>query len=176
MKLQPAERKNIILCGVVAILVVVFDYWLKIEAVKYLKGVVPTSYWDGFVVIEYAENRGAFLSLGANLSDEARTWIFVVGVFFILIFCFYSLWKSIHDRWSSLAFSLVISGGIGNLIDRISQGYVVDYIHMGFGGLRTGVFNLADVAISGGLIFLLFFQYLTEKSTQSKSTENTQKI
>ncbi len=166
MKIDRGVRTNIILSLVTAIVVIALDFWLKVEAVRHLKGITPINYWKNFVVIEYAENRGAFLSLGANLSDQARTWIFVVGVFFILIFCFYSLWKSIHDRWSSLAFSLVISGGIGNLIDRISQGYVVDYIHMGIGGLRTGVFNLADVAISGGLIFLLVFQYVSKDANE----------
>ncbi len=172
MKIDRGVRKNILLCFLTAVSVIVLDFWLKIEAVRYLKGTTPSSYWYNTVVIEYAENRGAFLSLGANLSDQARTWIFVVGVFFILIFCFYSLWQSIHDRWSALAFSLVISGGIGNLIDRISQGYVVDYIHMGIGGLRTGVFNLADVAISGGLLFLLIFQYVAKDSSESASSKS----
>lgn len=166
MKLTAKAKTNALICLVIGVLIIGFDFWLKVLAVKHLKGAQIYSYLSNFVVIEYAENRGAFLSLGANLSDEARTWIFVVGVFFILIFCFYSLWKSLDHRLTSLAFSFVIAGGIGNLIDRIAQGYVVDYIHMGFSSLRTGVFNLADVAISGGLLFLLFFQYTQGKETK----------
>jgi signal peptidase II len=149
-------------------LVVVLDQWAKVLAVQYLKGALAKVYLGGFVVVEYAENRGAFLSLGANLSEAARLWIFVIGVFAILIFCIVSLWKSLPHLPTSFAYALVIAGGLGNLIDRIQQGYVVDYVHMGFSWLRTGVFNIADMAISLGLILLLFMQYFS-KSPEEKN-------
>lgn len=159
LRLSAQEKKNLWLSLALTIFLLILDQWVKVLAVDFLKNGPHFSYLSGFVVVEYAENRGAFLSLGASLSDTARLWVFVVGVIFILGFCLYSLWKSASHTAISLSYALVISGGIGNLIDRVRQGYVVDYIHMGFSGLRTGVFNVADVAISAGLILLIFFQY-----------------
>jgi signal peptidase II len=159
MGLSGIQKRNLFMSAAVIVLLLVLDQWVKVLAVNSLKGFAGHSFLNGFVVVEYAENRGAFLSLGANLSDEARMWLFVVGVFFILAFCFYSLFRALSHTPSVISFSLVIAGGIGNLIDRMAQGYVVDYIHMGFSGLRTGVFNIADVAISAGLILLIFLQY-----------------
>lgn len=159
--LSKVEKRNLFLAAALAVFLVVVDQWVKVLAVAGLKGYSAHSYLGGTVVVEYAENRGAFLSLGATLSEDARFWVFVCGVAFILAFCLYSMARSLSHTASSMAFALVIAGGIGNLIDRIAQGYVVDYIHMGFGGVRTGVFNVADVAISAGLILLMFFQYKT---------------
>lgn len=168
LKIFGPKIRNLWLALFVTVIIVFFDQWLKRIAVAHLKGAIAHIYWQGFVVIEYAENRGAFLSLGANLSDTARLWIFVIGVIGILIFCLYSLWQSLSHTLMTLSYAAVIAGGLGNLIDRIQQGYVVDYIHMGFGSLRTGVFNLADVAISTGLIVLVILQYLVpaEKSKE----------
>ena len=62
-----------------------------------------------------------------------------------------------------VALSSVISGGVGNLIDRIWRGSVIDFIYIGVGPLHTGVFNIADMAITGGLMLMLYEQYLAEK-------------
>lgn len=153
------HKKNLAVAGALILALIVLDQWVKALAVTHLRGQQGFTYFGDFIHIEYAENRGAFLSLGASLSDEARLWVFVFGVVLILAFCLYSLFRSLAHTPSVVAYSLVIAGGIGNLVDRAIQGYVVDYIHMGFGFLRTGVFNVADVAISGGLLYLIFLQY-----------------
>lgn len=153
------HKKNIALAAGLIIILTLLDQWVKYLAVAYLKGQRGYAYFGDFIHIEYAENRGAFLSLGASLSDETRFWVFVFGVVLILAFCLYSLFRSLAHTPSVVAYSLVIAGGIGNLVDRALQGYVVDYIHMGFGFLRTGVFNVADVAISAGLLYLIYLQY-----------------
>lgn len=153
------HKKNLAVASVLILVLIVLDQWVKALAVTHLKGRQGFTYFGELVHIEYAENRGAFLSLGASLSDEARLWVFVFGVVLILAFCLYSLFRSLAHTPSVVAYSLVIAGGIGNLVDRALQGYVVDYIHMGVGFLRTGVFNVADVAISGGLLYLIYLQY-----------------
>jgi signal peptidase II len=166
------NKKNFTLAGVLIVVLTLLDQWVKFLAVAHLKGQRGYNYFGDFIQIEYAENRGAFLSLGASLSDEARLWVFVFGVVLILAFCLYSLVRSISHTPSVVAYSLVIAGGIGNLVDRAMQGYVVDYIHMGFGFLRTGVFNVADVAISAGLLYLIFLQYKNpEAVTAAKASE-----
>ncbi|MCO5142662.1 MAG: signal peptidase II [Oligoflexia bacterium] len=153
------QRRNLYLAVFLNFFLIIIDQIVKVWAYADLRGKNPFSYLSGTIVIEYAENRGAFLSLGAGLSEGGRLAIFVVGVFFILLFCIYSIIRSSHFTLSVVALSLIVAGGIGNLIDRIFRGFVVDYIHMGFPNLRTGVFNIADVAISTGIILMIFIQY-----------------
>lgn len=153
------HKKNVLVAAALIFVLIILDQWVKALAVTHLKGQRGYAFLGELVQIEYAENRGAFLSLGAGLSDDARFWVFVFGVVLILAFCLYSLYRSIGHTPSVVAYSLVIAGGIGNLVDRAIQGYVVDYIHMGVGFLRTGVFNVADVAISAGLLYLIYLQY-----------------
>ncbi|NOU23715.1 MAG: signal peptidase II, partial [Methyloglobulus sp.] len=53
------------------------------------------------------------------------------------------------------AYSLLLAGGAGNLIDRVMCGYVVDFMNIGVGSLRTGIFNVADIAVSVGVLILI---------------------
>lgn len=165
MNKEKIKQKNLIMAVIIIVGLIALDQIVKIIARSYLAGQPGYSYLGGFVQIEYAENRGAFLSLGAQLSDAARSALFIFGASAMLLFCVYWMWKTAEHRLSMIAFALVISGGIGNLIDRIFRGSVTDYVHMGFSSLRTGVFNVADVAISFGFLFLLFLQYKSDEST-----------
>ncbi|MGZ3719958.1 MAG: signal peptidase II, partial [Bdellovibrionota bacterium] len=128
-----------------------------------LKGRPGISLLGDTLRFEYAENSGAFLSLGAQLDQGTRTLLFVLGVMVIIGFCVVWLFKSAHTWLSIIALSAVISGGIGNLIDRVWRGSVIDFIYMGIGPVHTGVFNVADMAITGGLIVMLYDQYVIEK-------------
>jgi len=118
------------------------------------------SYWYDTVRIGYTENSGVFLGLGNNLSDEVRFGLFVVLVSFLLIGL---LWYLIRNQeltpLSLVGLSLVFSGGVSNLYDRITNnGAVIDFVNMGIGSLRTGIFNIADVAIMLGLLLFVLFQ------------------
>lgn len=158
MTKEKLKHRNLYISGAIIAGLIVLDQIVKVWARASLRGTPGYSYLGGFVQVEYAENRGAFLSLGAQLSETARTGFFVVGATAMLVFCVYWLWKTAAHTFSMVSFSLVIAGGVGNLIDRIFRGSVTDYVHMGFTSLRTGVFNVADVAISAGFIFLLVLQ------------------
>ena len=158
LEAQKRKRNGWISAAIIVVLIVL-DQAVKVLARAHLMGRESYSYLNGFVKVEYAENRGAFLSLGAAMSEEARTAFFVFGASAMLLFCVYWLWKTLEHTFSAVAFALVIAGGVGNLIDRIFRGSVTDYVHMGFTSLRTGVFNVADVAISFGFVFLIFLQY-----------------
>jgi signal peptidase II len=107
--------------------------------------------------LQYVENRGAFLSLGANTSDHLKYWIFVVGVGITLAgMLVYLLAAKRLAGVQSLALCTVLAGGVGNLIDRIfNEGRVIDFMNVGIGPLRTGIFNVADVAIAVGGLWLL---------------------
>lgn len=167
---MPAEvnlKQKLLASSAIVFLSVLIDQITKRIAFDNLRGHPGYSYLGGIFRLEYAENTGAFLSLGADMSDGARTAFFVVGVVIIIGFCIAWLVKSADNWLAVISLSAVISGGIGNLIDRISRGAVIDFLFMGIGPLRTGVFNVADIAISGGLIAMLIEQYVVGRKEKS---------
>ena len=124
-----------------------------------------TSYlWD-LLRLQHSENAGAFLSMGAGLENSTRFWIFTVGV---SIFILGALWILIRkkdlDRWTTVSLTLLVGGGIGNLIDRVTKGTVTDFLNVGIGELRTGIFNVADMAIVAGVLILFVMSSKTPKT------------
>jgi signal peptidase II len=115
----------------------------------------PITFLHGIFRLQYVENPGAFLSLGAGSSDTMRFWVFTLVVGFFLAGMIVYLLVSKNSKAQMVSLSLVAGGGIGNLIDRIfNGGRVIDFMNMGIGSLRTGVFNVADLAISFGVVWL----------------------
>ncbi len=133
------------------------DQATKVVAQRRLSGMQPLSFFGNIFRLEYAENPGAFLSFGAGLSDDQRFWVFVVIVGAILLAASIFLLRS-YATWpmtSMIALVLVISGGFSNLLSRIlNDGHVIDFMNVGIGWLRTGTFNIADMAIMAGVITL----------------------
>jgi len=112
---------------------------------------------DGVLVLHYVENEGGFLSLGARLPRPARTVTFVAFPLLILFWIIFSLARNKETGWRFImGFSFIAGGGLGNLIDRLFRdGRVSDFIIMGIGPVRTGVFNLADLSVLVGCLLLL---------------------
>ncbi len=100
-----------------------------------------------------AENRGAFLSLGSNFSDSTRRFLFVsVASVLLAAIAIASVFGPNFGVAHVVGLALVLGGGIGNLIDRILRdGLVTDFVQIGIGSLRTGIFNLSDLAIVLGV-------------------------
>lgn len=116
--------------------------------------------------LQYAENKGAFLSIGSSLPDKVRGLLFTFGIGAIVFGILgYLLFVPALPYATTIALSLVASGGLSNLIDRIAYGgYVIDFLNIGLGSLRTGIFNIADVAIMVGAISLIVRSLRHEKS------------
>ncbi|BCR06482.1 lipoprotein signal peptidase [Desulfuromonas versatilis] len=133
------------------------DQTTKTIARKTLAGSEPISFLSDVFRLQYAENPGAFLGLGAGTPDHLRYWVFTVFVGILLVGLLTYLIASKNMAMAGVVgISLVFSGGIGNLIDRIcNDGRVIDFMNMGIGPLRTGVFNVADIAISAGCVMVL---------------------
>jgi signal peptidase II len=107
--------------------------------------------------LTHVENSGAFLSLGASLPQQARFAVFRVGVALLLfgLSC-YALCARRLDAWSIGGVALLVGSGLGNLIDRLMQdGRVTDFLNVGLGPVRTGIFNVADVIGVIGFILLV---------------------
>ncbi len=156
-------------CLVIGILAatIALDQYTKNWAKLSLRSHDVIEYWNGFFRLEYAENPGAFLGLGGGMSPEMRFWIFTVLVALFLIFAFASLFKAQSDRTQQLGLALLVGGGLGNLWDRLLYQRVVDFMNMGFGPLRTGIFNFADFAIVVGICLMIFGQYLVAKPAKA---------
>ena len=132
------------------------DRVTKYVAAKELAGLPTRSYFADTLRLGYAENTGGFLSLGADLPAPMRTTIFTVATGILLVLLVATAWRHGWDRWRTVALSLFVAGGFSNWIDRVASGSVVDFLNVGLGGLRTGVFNVADMAIMTGVgLFVL---------------------
>jgi signal peptidase II len=124
-----------------------------------LAGAGDRSFLAGTVMVLYAENTGGFLSLGADLSPRGRRAVFVVGTGLFLVGAAIGLLRSRFDWWSLLGATLFVAGGASNWIDRVTRGTVVDFLNVGIGPVRTGVFNVADMAIMAGLGLLIVAEF-----------------
>ncbi|WP_437190933.1 signal peptidase II [Planctomicrobium sp. SH527] len=149
-------RSRLVWLVVICLVVIGVDQATKIYAVNYLKGQPPQIFFGDLFRIEYAENHGAFLSLLANSPPEVRFWTLTVVNGLVLAGLTLSLVGLKSMSFSSfLPLALIVAGGIGNLIDRVQFRYVIDFLNLGIGSLRTGIFNVADMAISLGFVLIL---------------------
>jgi signal peptidase II len=134
------------------------DQVSKRVATTHLVDTPRKSFLGDAVRLEYAENRGAFLSLGADLPPWARTALFTVGTSLVLVACIVSLFTHAWPRPAVLGICLYLGGGASNLADRVADGHVIDFLNIGLGPLRTGIFNVADMAVMTGVaLFLLAY-------------------
>ncbi len=147
---------------------VLADQWMKNYAVQHWKGLPPRPFLFDIFRVHYAENHGAFLSLFADLPKDVRFWILTVfnGIILLGVSGYVLLNKNV-SRYVFFAFTFVVAGGLGNMIDRARFGFVIDFFNMGLGGLRTGIFNIADMAISAGFIMMIPLALYGEASLES---------
>jgi signal peptidase II len=154
-------KQKLLLIGVTSFISILIDQWTKFLATTYLLGRETLSWWNDFFVLTYSINHGAFLGLGKDLPESVRDTIFsgLVSVF-LIGFTVYAIRDKSMNKLQNLACGLVLSGGFSNLYDRVTNnGGVVDFMNMGIGSLRTGIFNVADMAIMAGVFLLLFYSY-----------------
>ena len=125
--------------------------------------------------LQYAENKGAFLSLGAELPPVWQARIFIAGTAGVVgLLLVYLLLGATPSRRTLIALSLICGGGLSNLIDRVlHDGAVVDFLNLGYAGLRTGIFNPADMAITLGTLLLLYDGMRRDRPRVSRRTRQT---
>jgi signal peptidase II len=142
--------------------IVFFDQVSKYLAIMFLEGKETISLFEDCMRFFLVENHGGFLSLGASLPEGLRNIIFLVfSSVFLVFFCFFMLRDESTTYGVLVASSMIVGGGVGNLIDRVFRnGGVIDFVNVGIGSLRTGIFNVADMAVLFGciLFFILVFR------------------
>jgi signal peptidase II len=154
-----APWKRIVLVVLVLAACVGCDQRTKYLAGKHLRGSAGISLLAGTVRLDYTENDGGFLGLGAFLPAPSRVAVFTIGCSAtVAAILAYTLLAAGVGYLQVLGLSLVCGGGIGNLIDRWAYGYARDFLNVGVGPIRTGIFNVADVALVAGCFLLLLTQ------------------
>jgi signal peptidase II len=142
------------------------DQVSKSAARAFLASGVTQSLLADSLRLQLVENPGSFLSLGASLPQNWRFMIFTGAVAALLLglLCA-ALFARRLDRVRFVALALVAGGGISNLIDRLMfQGRVTDFLNVGIGSLRTGIFNVADMTILAGALLMLL-KHRTDRRT-----------
>ncbi|MDP5061374.1 MAG: signal peptidase II [Maribacter sp.] len=119
---------------------------------------------ENHLILTNVENTGAMLGFGQDFHPIVKKIIFQgLPLLVLAIMLFRITTKPNLNTLLLVAFALVIGGGIGNLIDRIAYGSVTDFFQLRLGFLRTGIFNIADVAVTTGVLLLLFLIFRGKK-------------
>jgi signal peptidase II len=163
---------KVLLFCLAAVVFIGCDRITKNLAKEHLMYREPISYFHNTVRLEYVENTGAALSLGEQLSKPVSFWLLsIVPLIFLLILFGYTVKNvKILSPLRMLALSLIIAGGLGNIIDRLLYDrHVTDFMNVGISNLRTGIFNVADMCVTAGVIaFLVSYK---EKKDDLKAEE-----
>ena len=126
---------------------------------------------DAFILTN-VENKGAFLGMWSDMSGALRLILLIllpVGVLGYLLYYIIST-KSL-DKLSTIALSCIAGGGIANVFDRIVFQKVTDFLFIDLGGVfKTGIFNVADMSVTFGLIVLVYTWFILPKKNQSKAS------
>jgi len=137
--------------------VVIADQITKLLILNYLPFNHSVPIIAGFFNLTHIHNPGGAFGLLANLSSSARTiiFLFISALAVGLIFYFYRKTPQSH-RWLAAGFALIFGGAIGNLIDRVRFGIVVDFLDFYIGKYHWPAFNIADSSISVGIAIFVF--------------------
>lgn len=129
------------------------------------------SYLGNTFVLQLAMNDGSFLGMGSNWPELFQLlFLKILPLLFLLTF-FIILFRSEKLSFLSIiSLSLILGGGSSNMFDRIlNNGYVVDFMNMGFGSLRTGIFNFADIFIMIGASLVLIERLSHKENRRSNN-------
>ena len=166
------NRTRAVLLASVLVTCIGCDHATKLAAANLLprEGISLAS---DFLRLQLVYNHGAFLGLGAGLPAIARLVILgglvPLGLFATIAWLLRSATVS---RLQLVAIGSIVGGGLGNWLDRlIHEGRVTDFVSVGLGPLRTGIFNFADVAVVAGMLLLLLATHAAERDRGIRSAD-----
>ncbi|MFT4729106.1 MAG: signal peptidase II [Granulosicoccus sp.] len=153
----------------IALVIVVLDQITKIWADTSLAMYeqIPIT---GFFNITKAYNYGAAFSFLDNAGGWQRWFFIAISLVVSIVLCVWLYRMRRSERWLSLSISLILGGAIGNLIDRVWYGYVVDFIQVYWRTSYFPSFNIADAAISCGTIILLALTLFEKNGVDANAT------
>ncbi|MBE5738158.1 MAG: signal peptidase II [Clostridiales bacterium] len=168
------KKKSYIIFVSVIVLGIILDLVSKVLFANYFEsGGKDITVISDFFYFTYVKNTGAAFGIFGD-STLALT---IVSVVFVVVFILYDIFYHSDNLWYVLGISMLISGAIGNFIDRVFLGYVRDFISI---ELFSFIFNIADVLITFGVIcfavYLLFVSFKEDKKKSESVVDSTDKV
>ena len=138
----------------VAVIIFIIDQFIKTLAFNYLNNITIIPSFLSFI---FAKNKGAAFSI-----LWGNRWVIIIITILILFFLIHTILKERkkierYIKFYDVTYGLLIGGILGNLFDRILRGYVIDYIALSIFGYSFPIFNIADIAITSGVIFMIIY-------------------
>ena len=165
--------KNRIMGLVIAGLIILIDQFVKYFVTDPLQlasrghqgiEIIP------FFKLTYAENWGVSMGMLTANSDMQR-WLLVALTGLISAAVAVWMWRE-KAKWDVIALAMILGGALGNLIDRIRLGFVVDYADLHFGEVRPFfIFNFADMMITFGVVILIVRAFLLREAPEQASED-----
>lgn len=147
------------LITILSIIFALLDQASKYSVINYLNKDIEVI--NNFFYLIYTKNNGAAFSI---LTGK-RIFLIIITLLIIGSLIYYIIKNEISSKIEILAFSLIIGGSLGNLIDRVVRGYVVDFISVKIFGYHFPIFNIADSLICIGVFILLIIQFRKERKS-----------
>lgn len=136
------------------------DQSTKFLAKNHLKNTGVIQIIDNYLIFHYTENNGGFLSMFSTMPKTFRFIVLaILPLMCIMLMIGYVLYNKNIPRLYAFGLCCIIGGGISNIFDRIMNKYVVDFMNIGIGPIRSGIFNFADLSIMLGFFILLRHAY-----------------
>ncbi|MBE6878898.1 MAG: signal peptidase II [Ruminococcaceae bacterium] len=148
------------------VVLVALDQWFKHLATKMLVDIVPVVVVPHFIGFNYVHNYGAGFSILSGKVD----FLIVITAVALLAIAVGIVAKKFDNKIDEFSFVLILAGGIGNLVDRVVNGYVVDYLEFLF--MEFPIFNFADILICTGVGLFVLNTIITEFISKKKKGES----
>jgi signal peptidase II len=169
-------RRLCVMLAAVTVPVLVVDQASKVYISAHLKLYQMIPVVPNLLDITYTRNPGAAFSLFANLRPEYRDiFFFTLSAAAIVVLVLLLLLGS-RTKVTSIAFALILGGTIGNLIDRVARGNVIDFIYVHHDAFKYPVFNIADSAITIGVALVLIFPGVFRAEQKGSSPQSEQGV
>lgn len=143
------------------ILSIFFDQFSKFWIRNNIESYNEIELIGSFFTLIRVENSGAFLGMGSELSYIPKLILLIIFPIVVLVaVSIYTYMDNKLDNLSLVGFSLIIGGGVANIFDRIVYGSVTDFLYINLGGfLKTGIFNIADLSVTTGMILIIIASF-----------------
>ena len=140
---------------------IVLDLFSKHLALNYLSHSTPIEF---IPIIDFylTFNSGiafGFLDLGSRVMSNILTFVGILIVVYMLV-----LLKNENDNTKKLALSIIIGGALGNIFDRLPDGYVTDFLHLKINNFSFFIFNIADASITIGAVLLIYLELFNKEN------------
>ena len=140
--------------GIISLVFILIDFIVKIIVNSNMNVYDSIIIIPNFFSITYVRNIGAAFSIMEN----SRILFIIIGFISLILIYKYLIMNKVINKYLMISYSMLIGGIIGNMIDRIIYGYVIDYLSFNIFGYSAPIFNLADTFIVVSIIMLLLYE------------------